>query len=612
MTKEWAPVPGQIMTRWATDVDPAAPLPEYPRPQMVREDWLNLNGLWDFSVQPAPQPIPSFADGSRILVPFAIESALSGVKRALLPSERLWYRRSFRVPEEWVGRRILLHFGAVDFQTEVQVNAGVVGSHEGGNNPFSFDITDQLNPNDNELIVSVLDGTDRERGKQTLKPGGITYTAVSGIWQTVWIEPVPDRSIASVYVVPSYPESTFSVHVDTAGEAFDGTVEIEISGGDSLVTASAQPGTTGVLAIPDARPWSPEDPFLYDVKVGLTAGGRTIDEVQSYAGMRSFSIGRDAAGVRRFFLNGAPYFHSGVLDQGYWPDGLYTAPTDEALRYDLEITKALGFNMTRKHVKVEPARWYAHCDRIGLIVWQDMPSGGAFGGGSLVALLRKLPQWLLNRIIRTRLWRIPENPKRVGRVDPESRRSFEAQQREMILALRAFPSVAAWVPFNEGWGQYDAARIARDVTSLDPTRYVDHASGWHDQLVGDIVSFHDYAESPKLPDPRRLAQDRVQALTEFGGLSLVEPGHVWNADGEMAYHHVVSHDAFADAYTRLMESVRDLAMGGLAAAVLTQLVDVEMEMNGLVTYDRKVVKVDPSLSRRLNRAVLEAASIPAR
>lgn len=612
MTSSWAPVAGHIFTAWTAEVDPLAPLPEYPRPQLVRPEWLNLNGLWDYSIRPRTETSLSFAEEGQILVPFVIESALSGVKKPLLPTQRLWYRRSFTVPRAWAGSRVILHFGAVDFDASGYVNGTLVGMHEGGSTPFSFDVTDQLRDGDNELVVAVHDGTDRERGKQALDPRGLTYTAASGIWQTVWLEPVPEARIESVNVVPTFFNSTFTIEVATKGATPTHMVEVEVRGGPEVISATAANGSAVVLTIPNARPWSPEDPFLYDMTIRLVDEEQTIDTVESYAGMRSFTLERDAAGIRRFALNGEPYFQVGILDQGYWPDGLYTAPTDEALAYDIEVTKSLGFNMTRKHIKVEPARWYHHCDRLGLIVWQDMPSGGAFASRrfyatiDLLVKLRILTKARWNRLTRTRFWAIPENARRAGRSNKRQRASFETQLREMILALRAFPSIAGWVPFNEGWGQYDSARIAREVAALDPTRYVDHASGWRDQLVGDIVSFHDYEASPNLPDERRLGLDRVLALTEFGGLSLVEKGHIWGSEDAFVYHQMVARDDFEAGYSNLMNRVRELAEAGLSASVLTQLTDVEVEMNGLVTYDRKVVKIDLELSRRLNEDIIRA------
>lgn len=617
MATPWAMGTGDLVTRWAADVDPEAPLPEHPRPQFARPDaWLNLNGLWEYVVQDAAHGRPAFDPDRRILVPFAIESALSGVKAALSPAERLWYRRAVHVPADWAGRRVLLHFGAVDFEAEVFVNGHLVGGHRGGYTPFTFDITDRLSGAETELVVAVHDPTDHERGKQTLDPEGLSYTSVSGIWQTVWLEAVGERFIGDIALRTSFADSTIAVGV-AVGDATGLDLEVVVSAdGREVARGSTAAGDDLVLEVPDARPWSPDDPFLYDLVLRLREGAEVLDEVTSYTGIRSFGIERTPDGHRRFFLNGAPIFHHGVLDQGYWPDGLYTAPTDEALAFDVQLLKDLGFNMARKHVKIESARWYHHCDRLGLLVWQDMPSGGhaspalmkmIMGVVRVLGFLRQdiwgpFGTW----VFRHGVWRIREDRTGGGGRTPAQRQLFETQLHAMLDALGNAPSIAVWVPFNEGWGQYDSVRIARDIARRDPTRAVDHASGWSDQLVGDIVSYHDYATTQRLPARRRI-RDRVLALSEYGGLNHVPAGHTWRDEPPALYHTYDDAGEMRRTYESLLEQLRQLSVRGLSAAVLTQLSDIELEMNGLVSYDRAVVKVDADRSAALGRALTTRA-----
>jgi beta-galactosidase/beta-glucuronidase len=595
-----------LRTRWASQVNPDRVLPEYPRPQMVRRDWLNLNGYWEYAVRDAGDG--DMGDGQgRILVPFPIESALSGVQRALLPHERLWYRRTFTVPDGWQGKRLLLHFGAVDWEARVWVNGRYAGSHTGGFCPFSFDITDLVAEGENTLTVSVWDPTDegtQERGKQTLRPKGIFYTAVSGIWQTVWLEPVPQVHIASMRITPDLDRERVDVRVDIAGEAVrDGILEAAVFAGGSPVSAdraTAAPlegsgesrfSFSVTLPVPEPRPWSPESPFLYDLRLRLLApDGGEIDRIDSYFGMRKFSVDTDERGKKRLFLNNRPYFHNGILDQGYWPDGLYTAPTDEALAYDVEMAKRMGYNMIRKHIKVEPARWYWHCDRIGMIVWQDMPNGGG-RWNNLHHLI--LPNLVIGGV------RVKDRPGRaLGRHEPASRDHYRKELGEMIDALYNVTSIGVWVPFNEAWGQFNAAEMAEWVKRRDPTRTVDHASGWHDQGAGDIASLHIYFRKLAMPKPRRI-RGRAVAITEYGGYSLNEPGHAWREGKEFGYRRMDSRERFEAAYASLIrDQLLPLLPQGVSAAVYTQLTDVETELNGMLTYDREVVKIDP---RRLEQ-----------
>jgi beta-galactosidase/beta-glucuronidase len=580
----WKPVPGHIMTQWAAEIDPSCPLPEYPRPQMTRPHWVNLNGLWDYAIVPKDQKTVEKYDG-QILVPFAVESALSGVKRPLLPDQRLWYRRTFSSPSsEWMSSRVLLHFGAVDWETEVFINGLKAGDHRGGYLPFTFDITELLQDGENELVVAVWDPSDKggqECGKQSLKPKAIWYTPISGIWQTVWLERVPETSIASLRLTPDFDASTLSVEVKLRG-AEDG-VRVEACAydeGNEIVTGMNQVDEPLVLSIPNPKPWSPASPQLYDLKVRLVREGQVLDEVGSYFAMRKFSLGRDKQGHLRFHLNNQPLFLYGPLDQGYFPDGLYTPPTETAMLYDIEYTRAIGCNFIRKHVKVEPARWYAACDRLGMIVWQDMPNGSKPDGDvtSVLAMLgamnRNDTRWL----------------GRFGRGDESNRKQYYAELEEMIRHLYNSPCIAAWVPFNEGWGQFQAAESVKRIRVLDSTRLVDHASGWFDQHAGDFNSIHTYFR--KLFAPKK-DDTRAFALSEFGAYSLKLPGHMWDENKKFGYRFYDTREALTEAYIALLErELAPLIAQGLAVAVYTQTTDVESEINGYMTYDRAVEKMD--------------------
>jgi hypothetical protein len=576
LAADWKPAKGPLMTRWAKDVDPARVLPEYPRPQMVRKSWLNLNGLWQlaFGKQGEEPPFGKQLD-RQILVPFPVESALSGVMKH---SDRLWYRRTIVVPKEWAGKRVLLHFGAVDWDTRVWVNGKKVGDHRGGYDAFSFDITAALKKSgDQELVVGVWDPTDKgtqPRGKQVLKPGGIMYTPTTGIWQTVWLEPVAATSIESLTITPDVDKGEVRVSVRGRGQIGDAQIRATVlDDGKEIASANGALGAELVLKVASAKLWSPDNPFLYGLKVSIT--GKTqdaIDEVQSYFGMRKISVGKDENGITRLLLNKKFVFQYGPLDQGFWPDGLYTAPTDEALKYDIEITKKLGFNMTRKHVKVEPARWYYWCDKLGLLVWQDMPSGDRGISGKDPDLKRS----------------------------PESAKQYEMELRRMIAGLRNHPSIIMWVVFNEGWGQFDTPRIVQLARELDPTRLVNNASGWTDRGVGDVHDWHAYPgpASPK-PDRRRAA-----VLGEYGGLGLGIDGHSWS--GKIwGYQGTKDSVELTRRYERLAAGVWKLKDDpGLSAAVYTQITDVETEGNGLLTYDRAVIKVDLERVRAVNRGDL--------
>ncbi len=575
---EWQPAKGPLMTRWAKDVKADNPHPEYPRPQMQRERWQNLNGLWQLAFAKKDEAAPFGKElPERSLVPFPVESALSGVMKH---SERLWYRRSFSVPKTWREERVLLHFGAVDWEAKVWVNGKEIGSHRGGYDPFSFDITEALKKDgEQEVIVGVWDPTDagtQPRGKQVRKPGGIFYTPTTGIWQTVWIEPVPKAYIQGLKIVPDVDRKQVRITVEGANAApTDRVALIARDGTKFLSSVRGSVGKELILSMDDPKLWTPESPFLYDLRVELgKEGQKPADTVTGYFGMRKISVGPDEKGVVRLLLNNKPYFMVGPLDQGFWPDGLYTAPTDEALKYDIEITKKLGFNMARKHVKLEPARWYYWCDKLGLLVWQDMPSGDRSIG--------------------------PKDPD-VKRT-PESAKIYESELKRMIDALHNSPSIVMWVVFNEGWGQFDTARIAEWTKKYDPSRLVNSASGWADRGVGDVYDWHVYP-GPASPKPEA---KRAAVLGEFGGLGLKVDGHTWEQK-TWGYRGASSKEDLTRKYEKLLAGVYKLRINpGLSAAVYTQTTDVETEANGLLTYDRAVIKVDLDRVAAVNKGDLKA------
>jgi len=549
----WKPAEGPLMTRWAKDVSPDKVHPEYPRPQMVRKDWQNLNGLWDYAIVAKDAPQPQKYDG-QILVPFPVQSALSGVMKAVGPEKCVWYHRTFATPNLDGGKRLLLHFGAVDWEATVHLNGEKIGEHRGGYDPFTLDVTDKLRKDTNDLVVRVWDPTNagyQPRGKQVLRPRGIWYTAVTGIWQTVWLEPVPEAHIERLVLTPDVDGKCLRLEVEVAGPGDALTVEaVATDGGKEVGKVSGKAGAELRLSVPDAKLWSPDTPHLYDLKVELLRGGKSVDAVSSYFGMRKIAIGKDAKGVTRILLNGKFVFQVGPLDQGWWPDGLYIAPTDEAFKYDVAITRKLGFNMARKHVKIEPDRWYYWADKLGLLVWQDMPSGNNKGD--------------------------------------EGVRNFDRELQAMIETYRNHPSIIMWVVFNEGWGQHDTERLTQWVKKMDPSRLVNNASGWTDKGVGDVHDVHSYP-NPKCPPTE---EKRAAVLGEFGGLGLAVEGHTWKK-AHWGYKGMADRDELTAHYERLLQAaykLRDTA--GLSAAVYTQTTDVEVECNGLMTYDRAIIKPD--------------------
>ncbi len=605
---KWKPAEGPLMTRWAKDVSPSDAHSEYPRPQMVRKDWQNLNGLWEYAIVAKDAQQPEEFDG-QILVPFPVESALSGVMKPVGENNRLWYRRAFEIPSKWKNQRVLLHFGAVDWETRVWVNGKEVGMyhgwgepfvfpaepgfiepgvHRGGYDSFTFDITDALMPSGaQQIVVSVWDPTNtggQPRGKQVKKPGGIWYTAVTGIWQTVWLEPVHQAYIRSIWIEPDVDENCVWVRAYIAGDCDDCLVDVFVSPqGDISRLPTPCGATTEVgkalrISFPKdhkTKLWSPESPDLYDLLISLhkkkgagkvpleevdgeTLGtkmaphlrGELLDRVTSYVGMRKIEVKKDEGGINRLFLNGRSLFQYGPLDQGWWPDGLYTAPTDEALRKDIEVLKELGCNMLRKHVKIEPARLYYWCDKLGLMVWQDMPNGN-------------------------------------NKSDAD-KKQFELELMRMVHSHRNHPSIVMWVPFNEGWGQFNTEHWVGNIKDDDPTRLVNEASGWANRGSGDVRDIHSYPGPAAPPNEEK----RVAVLGEFGGLGLPLKGHTWQAEKNWGYRSYETRSDLTKAYVALLNNLRPLIGRGLSAAVYTQTTDVEIEVNGYMTYDRAMVKGD--------------------
>ncbi|MEI6916158.1 MAG: sugar-binding domain-containing protein, partial [Armatimonadota bacterium] len=558
----WAPVKGRIATRWAKDVSPTNVHPEYPRPMMVRRDWQNLNGVWDFALSKKADPRPAHMD-DKILVPFPAGSPLSGIGHLVRPNERIWYKRMFTVPKAWKGRRILLNFGAVDWESTVWVNGREVGTHKGGYDPFTFDITDALKPfGSQEIVLTAWDPTDQGgvvRGKQHLTPQSIFYTPSAGIWQTAWLEPVNAAHVASYKAVPDIDKQVLRITVDAPGATADARVEVIATDGKVVVsTATGAPGEEIVLPIRNPKLWSPTSPHLYGLRVSMISRGKKLDTFSSYLGMRKISVMKDDAGINRLALNNKVLFQFGPLDQGFWPDGVYLAPTDAALRYDLEAAKKFGANMIRKHIKVEPQRLYYWADKLGVMVWQDMPCGDD---------------------------------------RPELRDQFDVELRAMVGNLYNHPSIVMWVLFNEAMGQHDTERLAEMVRKADPSRLIDNASGWSDKKVGDVTDSHIYPD-PGVP---ALEPNRAAVLGEFGGVGGTYLDHYYTDRGNFAYVPVLDITAATDTYVAMLAKLPGLISKGLSAAVYTQLTDVEREVNGWMSYDRAVFKINSEVAGDMAR-----------
>ncbi|MES2648982.1 MAG: sugar-binding domain-containing protein [Bacteroidota bacterium] len=572
---EWRIAGGKIASPWADSVNPAKPLNEYPRPQMVRPNWTNLNGLWQYTIIPKSQEAIPAAYSGKILVPFAVESALSGVGKTVGKDSVLWYQQTISIPSINKKNNVLLHFGAVDWQADIYVNGVHAGMHQGGFDPFTIDITSALKKGTKQNIaIRVWDPTDegpQPRGKQVKKPEGIWYTPVTGIWQTVWAEQVPKSFIAETKQTPDVDKQLLSISATVKNmlpgdqlkaTAWDGDTKII----EKLFNADAKE----MLPIANAKLWSPSNPFLYNLTVSLLRNGKVVDEVKSYFAMRKISLAADAQGIQRLMLNNKFVFQYGPLDQGWWPDGLYTPPTEAAMKFDVDQLKAMGFNMIRKHIKVEPASYYYHCDKEGMLLWQDMPSGDLGN------------HW-------------ESRPAIIGRATDKNRSAeSEAYYRKewdaIINSLYNFPCIVVWTPFNEAWGQFKTAEITKWTKERDPSRLVNSASGGNFYPVGDMVDLHNYPD-PAMPDPELYGAKRAIVLGEFGGLGLPVEGHNWQNDKNWGYQSFKNSQELLARYSGMMSRMQELIKLGLSAAVYTQTTDVEGEVNGFMTYDRKVIKM---------------------
>jgi beta-galactosidase/beta-glucuronidase len=572
---QWQVNKKRIVTPWAEKVNPKAPLPEYPRPQLVRNDnWKNLNGLWSYAIIPKSQAEPAKYEGN-ILVPFAVESALSGVGRTVGKDSTLWYRNMISIPAAMQKNEVLLHFGAVDWQTEVFVNGKSAGKHEGGFDPFTFNITGLLKKGaQQEIKIRVWDPTDdgpQPRGKQVKKPEGIWYTPVTGIWQTVWLEAVPKTFIAATRHTPDIDAGTIAVQSTVENALSGDRIKIEVMDGTTVVASEeAEPAATTTISLKGAKLWSPGSPFLYDLKVSMLRKGKTVDQVKSYFAMRKVSMGPDKNGIQRMLINNQFIFQYGPLDQGWWPDGLYTAPTEEAMVYDINKLKEMGFNMIRKHIKVEPARYYNYCDKNGILLWQDMPSGDLGNGWE------NRPGILDHATDKKRT--------------PESEAYYRKEWDAIINTLYNFPSIVVWVPFNEAWGQFKTEEITEWTIKKDHSRLVNSASGGNFYPTGDIIDLHNYPH-PAMPRPDVFGSKQVLVLGEFGGLGLPLTGHIWQEKDNWGYQNFKSGEELFKKYDTFTSRLAELIPQGLSAAVYTQTTDVEGEVNGFITYDRKVIKV---------------------
>ena len=615
--QNWAPVGENIKSPWAEEVNPAAPLPEYPRPQMVRADWMNLNGLWNYAITEASAE--TFTSEGQILVPFAVESSLSGVGRKMTKDNALWYERTFTLPKKWAKKNVLLHFGAIDWHSQVYVNGTLVGEHKGGYDPFTFDITPYLKKSGKQTLkVKVLDATDNSlqpRGKQCNLTRSIWYTPVSGIWQTVWLEPVSPAYIKNYYVVSDIDAGTMTFEVDATAAEGDVVKVAVLEGGKEY---SAETPSTTVLAeavvdngkavvkLDEVHMWSPDSPYLYGVKVTLERKGKVVDAVDGYTAMRKISIVKDHTlnKYRRMALNNEPLFQFGPLDQGWWPDGLYTAPTDEALKFDIIKTKEMGFNMIRKHIKLEPARWYYWCDVYGMLVWQDMPCIGDHNK-------KQMPS--RDQEIQDAVWNKWSSDSFLGGTDcnipQEWKDNFYREWTNIINAFKNFQCIVVWVPFNEAWGQFDTPAAVKLTRQLDPTRLINQSSGGNYDLsegeegFGDILDVHHY------PCPAMNIFERkfVNVIGEYGGIGLPVEGHTWEIARKWGYGgNKENAEQVMQTYEQFLDMLKVFVQTGCAAAVYTQTTDVEGEVNGLITYDRKVIKVDMPRIAEGNKSVINS------
>ena len=603
--QQWAPAGDRIKTKWAEEVSPANAHPEYPRPQMVRPDWKSLNGLWDYAITPKSEACPKSFDG-KILVPFAVESSLSGVGRTFTADDALWYSTTFTVPSAWKGKRLMLNFDAVDWRADVYVNDIQIGFHTGGYTHFSFDVTPYLKAGANSLVVKVQDATDnglQPRGKQVSNPRGIWYTPVSGIWQSVWIEPVAPAHVTDYNVVSNIKTKSMDVQVSTAGTQEGDVVKVLLLDGGigySTETANAAkvatdgmysvlasgmtiPGGTVTLNVKNPKLWSPDSPYLYGLAIQILRNGKVIDKVAAYTAMREIAVYQKNSNTKLMGLNGEALFQLGPLDQGWWPDGLYTAPTDEALKYDIQKTKDFGYNMIRKHIKVEPDRWFYYCDQLGMLVWQDMPSFTDGRGG---------------------YWGMYYYGE--GRDVPSSdvaRANYYKEWEEIINQVKKFQCIVVWVPFNEGWCQFDTKKVVDFTRNLDPTRLINQSSGGNwEEGVGDILDNHHYP----YPAFRMWDKNMINVLGEYGGIGLPVEGHLWQADKNWGYVQYKNGDEVLAEYTNFAEQLKQLIKQGCCAAVYTQTTDVEIEVNGLMTYDRKVIKMDEKKLRAVNEGIIKS------
>ena len=610
--QNWAPVGENIKTRWASEVNPSSPLPEYPRPQMVRGEWMNLNGLWNYGITDS-HAVAFDAEG-QILVPYPIESALSGVGKRVEKNQALWYEREFTLPKKWAGKDVLLNFGAVDWHAEVYVNDRCVGEHKGGYDPFSFNITPYLNKAGKQVIkVKVMDATDNSyqpRGKQCIINKSIWYTPVTGIWQTVWLEPVNKDHIENYYAVSDIDKGTITFDVEATyakGDVLkvnllEGAVNYSTENPSTNVIASATvENGKAVINVPEVKTWSPANPYLYGVQVILERNGKAVDTVEGYTAMRKISVVRDTTPnkYKRMALNNEALFHFGPLDQGWWPDGLYTAPTDEALEFDVIKTKEMGFNMIRKHIKVEPARWYYHCDRHGIMVWQDMPSIADHSKNVMPARDPEIAANITNKWSHDSIHR----PATDCTIPQEWKNNFYREWGNIMDDFKCFQCIVVWVPFNEAWGQFDTPAVVEFTRAKDPTRLINESSGGNFSLCGDIVDVHHYP----CPAMNFFEREFVNVLGEYGGIGLPVEGHTWIIENKWGYGGVKKNsEEVMKQYEDFLEMLKVFVQTGCSAAVYTQTTDVEGEVNGLMTYDRAVIKVDMPRIAAGNQAVIKS------